>query len=138
LHICSITRTDSGPAFTLDVTPAFPVTLHPGETVEYSIKYEPTDNDDEKATFQVQSDDPRSPRRLKATGSHTGFFSRALAIVLYSSAWRSWPVARPLCMNWRSGSEQALIFRGAVLIAPATRIWIRLDIRTWSDDRKKT
>lgn len=82
LHINAITRTDGSSAFSLDPAPALPATLHPGDTVEYSVKYQPTGNDNDKATFQVQSDDPRSPCTLKATGSGTGFFSHTLAIVL--------------------------------------------------------
>ncbi len=82
LKINSITRTDGSSAFSLDAPPAFPVTLHPGETLDCTFKYQPGSNGSDDATFQIQSNDPRTPYTLKATGSGTGFFPLALAILL--------------------------------------------------------
>lgn len=70
LHISSITRAAGSADFTIISGPPTPVTLTPGEEIDYTIQYAPTVAGIESATFQINSDDPFHPTyQLSASGT---------------------------------------------------------------------
>lgn len=63
LHISSITRVGS-PDFAITSGPPTPVTVTPGEEIDYTVRFTPTLADvspGATATFQINSDDPNQP-----------------------------------------------------------------------------
>jgi hypothetical protein len=86
LHISSISNPEGSSAFTLTGVPALPLTLHPGDTAQFSCVYTPTSNGDDNAKIVISSDDPRSPTNLPVTGTGAGFTNWVLVIVLVSVA----------------------------------------------------
>jgi Abnormal spindle-like microcephaly-assoc'd, ASPM-SPD-2-Hydin len=69
LHVVSFTRTAGSPEFSIISGPATPVTVAPGEEIDYTVQFAPTSPGDKTATFTVQSDDPNSPTQIPASGT---------------------------------------------------------------------
>jgi hypothetical protein len=82
LHISAINRVSGSGDVTMSSAVALPLVLQPGDTQDLDFRFEPTDNDDRSATFEIVSDDPRSPFAVSASASSTGFSSPWLAIGL--------------------------------------------------------
>lgn len=61
LHISSITRAAGSPDFSIVSGPPTPVTVTPGEEIDYTVQFAPTASGDESAYFQINSDDPFHP-----------------------------------------------------------------------------
>jgi photosystem II stability/assembly factor-like uncharacterized protein len=69
LHIASIVRVSGSNAFQI-TGPATPVTIQPGEELDFTITYTPTETGNQTAVFQINSDDPFQPAfQVSATGS---------------------------------------------------------------------
>jgi photosystem II stability/assembly factor-like uncharacterized protein len=69
LHIASIVRVSGSNAFQI-TGPATPVTIQPGEELDFTVTYTPTEIGNQTATFQINSDDPFQPAfQVSATGS---------------------------------------------------------------------
>jgi hypothetical protein len=69
LHISSFTRVSGSTDFAIISGPATPVTIPPGEEIDYTIRFSPTAPGSETATFQINSDDPNQPAlQLQASG----------------------------------------------------------------------
>lgn len=63
------------PEFSVDPSPATPLTLGPGESVDFTVRFSPpaTDNGDPRtATFHVMSDDPDTPDATLAASGRAG------------------------------------------------------------------
>ncbi|MFL5800091.1 MAG: choice-of-anchor D domain-containing protein [Actinomycetota bacterium] len=70
LHVVSFTRTSGSPEFSIISGPPTPVTIAPGEEIDYTVQFAPTSRGDKTATFTVQSDDPNSPStQIPASGT---------------------------------------------------------------------
>ncbi len=70
LHISSIFRSSGSADFQIISGPATPVTIMPGEEIDYTVRFQPTSAGNETATFQINSDDPTQPaRQLSASGT---------------------------------------------------------------------
>jgi Abnormal spindle-like microcephaly-assoc'd, ASPM-SPD-2-Hydin len=70
LHVVSFTRTAGSPEFSITSGPPTPVTIAPGEEIDYTVQFAPTSRGDKTATFTVQSDDPNSPStQIPASGT---------------------------------------------------------------------
>ncbi len=82
LHISAINRKDGSSDFTIDPAPAFPMTIAPGAETDVTLKYHPTGNGDAKATFQIVSDDPHSPRSVVVTGTGAAVSGSLWPIIL--------------------------------------------------------
>lgn len=83
LHITNISRTDdSSSDFKLVSPPSFPVTVQPGSALNLTARFEPSSNDELKAHFQIQSDDPRGPRTVDAKGRGQSVSGNTLLIIL--------------------------------------------------------
>ena len=69
LHIASIVRISGSNDFQL-TGPATPVTIRPGEELDFTVTFTPTQTGNQTATFQINSDDPFQPAfQVSATGS---------------------------------------------------------------------
>jgi photosystem II stability/assembly factor-like uncharacterized protein len=69
LHISSFTRVSGSTDFAIISGPQTPVTVPPGEEIDYTIRFSPTAAGSETATFQINSDDPNQPAlQLQASG----------------------------------------------------------------------
>jgi hypothetical protein len=76
LHISSFSRISGSTDFSIISGPPTPVTLTPGEEIDYTIQYTPTTPGPATATFSISSDDPTSPDLLQASGTGaTGIIS---------------------------------------------------------------
>lgn len=62
LHINAFFRATGSTEFQIVSGPSTPVTIPPGEEVDYTIRYMPIANGDATATFQINSDDPFNPQ----------------------------------------------------------------------------
>lgn len=62
LHILSFTRSAGSTEFSVIGGPTTPVTIRPGEELDWTVQYAPTNTGDDTATFSVASDDPNTPR----------------------------------------------------------------------------
>ena len=83
LHITGITRTDGDSAFDLAPAPTLPATITPGDKLALTFRFDPGSNgDDVRATFQIATDDPRSPASVELRGNATGFASTWLIVLL--------------------------------------------------------
>lgn len=71
LHISSITRAAGSPDFSIVSGPQTPVTVTPGEEIDYTVQFAPSASGDETATFQINSDDPFRPA-FQVAASGTG------------------------------------------------------------------
>jgi hypothetical protein len=72
LHISSFVRVSGSTDFQIISGPGTPVTIRPGEEIDYTIRFQPTSVGNETATFQINSDDPFQPaRQLQASGTGT-------------------------------------------------------------------
>ena len=70
LHINSFFRASGSLEFSITSGPATPVTIPPGEHVDYTIEYAPTNVGDDTATFQINSDDQFEPvKTIPASGT---------------------------------------------------------------------
>jgi photosystem II stability/assembly factor-like uncharacterized protein len=70
LHIASFFRASGSTDFQIISGPASPVTVAPGEEIDYTIEFEPTSVGDQNAVFQINSDDPFQPaKQLLASGT---------------------------------------------------------------------
>jgi Abnormal spindle-like microcephaly-assoc'd, ASPM-SPD-2-Hydin len=70
LHISSFVRISGSTDFQIISGPPTPVTIRPGEQIDYTIRFQPTDVGNKTATFQINSDDPFQPaRQLPASGT---------------------------------------------------------------------
>ena len=70
LHISSFFRSSGSTDFQIVSGPTTPVTLKPGEEVDFTIGYTPSGTADQTAEFQINSDDPFQPvRKLTASAS---------------------------------------------------------------------
>ena len=70
LHISSFTRVSGSPDFKIISGPPTPVTVPPGEEIDYTIQFTPTASGPESAVFQIDSDDPFQPvKQLQASGT---------------------------------------------------------------------
>ena len=69
LHIASIVRISGSNDFQL-TGPATPVTIQPGEELDFTVTFTPTQTGNQTAIFQINSDDPFQPAfQVSATGS---------------------------------------------------------------------
>ena len=69
LHVNSFHRASGSPEFTVNSGPSTPVTIPPGEHVDFTVRFAPLSPGDKTATFQINSDDPFEPtKQLQATG----------------------------------------------------------------------
>ena len=69
LHIASIIRVSGSNDFQL-TGPATPVTIRPGEELDFTVTFTPSQTGNQTATFQINSDDPFQPAfQVSATGS---------------------------------------------------------------------
>ena len=69
LHIASIVRVSGSNDFQL-TGPATPVTIQPGEELDFTVTFTPTQTGNQTAIFQINSDDPFQPAfQVSATGS---------------------------------------------------------------------
>lgn len=72
LHISSIIRAAGSADFQIISGPSTPVTIAPGEEIDYTVRFKPTVSGNQTATFQINSDDPYQPaRQLSASGTGT-------------------------------------------------------------------
>jgi hypothetical protein len=62
LHILSFTRTAGSAEFSIISGPSTPTTIHPGEELDWTVQYAPTNTGDDTATFTIASDDPNTPK----------------------------------------------------------------------------
>ncbi|TMC08981.1 MAG: choice-of-anchor D domain-containing protein [Chloroflexi bacterium] len=70
LHISSFTRQSGSADFKIVSGPATPVTISPGEELNWTIRFQGTDLGSKTATFQINSDDQFRPAfQLAASGS---------------------------------------------------------------------
>ena len=81
LSITSITNPENA-AFKLTGLPALPLTLHPGDSSQFSCVYTPASHGDDTSNIVISSTDPRSPVTIPLTGSPAGFTNWVLIIVL--------------------------------------------------------
>jgi hypothetical protein len=73
LHISSIGRVSGSTDFSIISGPATPVTLTPGEELDYTVQFAPTVVGNEQASFQINSDDPNHPAyTVNASGTGGG------------------------------------------------------------------
>ena len=83
MRITSITRADGDSTFDLAPAPTLPATVAPGDKLTLTFRFDPGSNgDDVRATFQIASDDPRSPTSVELRGNATGFASTWLIVLL--------------------------------------------------------
>lgn len=61
LHISSFFRASGSTDFSLLPSPATPVTIQPGEELDFTIKFAPSSVGNKTAVFQINSDDPFRP-----------------------------------------------------------------------------
>ncbi|MFN2545294.1 MAG: choice-of-anchor D domain-containing protein [Actinomycetota bacterium] len=61
LHILSFSRSAGSNEFSVISGPSTPVTIPPGEELDWTVQFAPTSAGDETAVFTVQSDDPTQP-----------------------------------------------------------------------------
>src|SRR3989441_10360133 len=70
LHITNFFRISGSPDFDIISGPATPVTIRPGEEVDFTIRFQPSGVGNKTAIFQISSDDPFQPeRQLAASGT---------------------------------------------------------------------
>jgi len=70
LHISSFIRLSGNADFQLISGPSTPVTIRPGEHLDFTIRFKPTGVGDETAIFQINSDDPFEPsKQLMVSGA---------------------------------------------------------------------
>lgn len=70
LHVAGIARVAGGPDFQVISGPPAPVTIRPGEELDFTVRFRPTSVGDQTATFQINSDDLFQPARpLPASGT---------------------------------------------------------------------
>ena len=69
LHISGFVRLSGNPDFVVISGPATPVTVSPGNEVDFTVRFQPSSAGAKSAVFQVTSDDPVQPAiSLNATG----------------------------------------------------------------------
>jgi hypothetical protein len=69
LHISSFVRIAGSTDFQIISGPATPVTIMPGEELDYTIQFMPRSPGDQTVTFRINSDDPFNPaRQVSASG----------------------------------------------------------------------
>jgi hypothetical protein len=61
LHISSIALIQGSADFQAPVGPAFPATVSPGTSVQYTVQFQPSTGGIQTGAYQVQSDDPLQP-----------------------------------------------------------------------------
>jgi photosystem II stability/assembly factor-like uncharacterized protein len=72
LHISSIIRVAGSADFKIISGPATPVTVAPGEEIDYTVQFKPTVAGAQVATFQINSDDKFQPaKQISASGFGT-------------------------------------------------------------------
>src|SRR5262249_3167663 len=72
LHIASFVRISGSTDFQIISGPGTPVTIMPGEELDYTIQFRPRSGGDQTATFRINSDDPFKPasdQSASGTGS---------------------------------------------------------------------
>jgi len=70
LHITNFFRISGSADFDIISGPATPVTIRPGEEVDFTIRFQPSGAGNKTAIFQISSDDPFQPeRQLAASGT---------------------------------------------------------------------
>ena len=70
LHVTGFIRASGSLEFSISSGPATPVTIPPGEHVDYTIRYAPTNVGDDTATFRITSDDQFEPiKTIPASGT---------------------------------------------------------------------
>jgi hypothetical protein len=70
LHVSGFSRLSGDPDFTIFPTPPTPVTIQPGEEIDFTIQFQPTQRGNRSAIFHIQSDDPSQPDyQLAASGT---------------------------------------------------------------------
>jgi hypothetical protein len=70
LHISGFDRVDGSSDFSVSSGAGTPVTLAPGEELDYTVRFRPTSTGNKMATFQVNSDDPYTPQfQIPASGT---------------------------------------------------------------------
>jgi hypothetical protein len=70
LHISGFSRLSGDLDFTIFPTPPTPVTIQPGEELDFTIQFQPTQRGNRSAIFHIQSDDPSQPDyQLAASGT---------------------------------------------------------------------
>ncbi len=85
LHVSSFTRVAGSTDFQIISGPPTPVTVLPGEEIDYTIEFKPTSVGNLTATFQINSDDPTQPRfQLPASG--TGTVARIATLIADAGA----------------------------------------------------
>jgi len=73
LTISSFQLTAGSADFQIVSPPSFPVTVSPGSELDFSISFQPSSGGIQKATFQINSDDPITPtQQLPASGASPG------------------------------------------------------------------
>ncbi len=83
LHISSFIRISGSSDFQLVSGPATPVTIPPGEHLNFTIRFHPTGVGDETSVFQINCDDPTQPaRQLMVSGTGT---TRSIATIIADS-----------------------------------------------------
>jgi hypothetical protein len=72
LHISSFIRVSGSADFEIISGPATPVTVLPGEEIDYTVRFRPSSAGDKTAVLQINSDDPFRPAfSLPASGTGT-------------------------------------------------------------------
>lgn len=82
LQITEISRASGSADFVLSPALALPVTLHPSDHLDVSFRFDPSSDGDHHATFEIVSNDPRSPATLEMHGSAMGFSNVWLIVLL--------------------------------------------------------
>ena len=92
----SFTRLNGSPEFSIISGPATPVTIQPGEHIDYTVEFKPTSAGDKTATFRIQSDDPNSPTDLPASGTGVTGVIRLTGNLNFGTVARGTSSARPV------------------------------------------
>lgn len=73
IHMSSFSRVFGSTDFTIISGPPPPVTINPGEEIDYTVQFAPTSGGPETAQFQIKSDDPNTPTwTIAASGTGGG------------------------------------------------------------------
>ena len=96
LHITGFNRLSGSPVFSLLPTPFTPVTIQPGEELDFTMQFLPTVRGNLNAIFHIQSDDPSQPDyQLPASGTGvTGKIAVSGSLDFGTVARGTWPHAR--------------------------------------------
>ncbi len=82
LHVSAINVTGSSD-FSVDPAPALPITIAPGAETDVTLKYQPSENGNVQAVFEVVvSDDARLSRKIQANGTGIAVSGSLWPIVL--------------------------------------------------------